>query len=180
MTDRCQGWVGNGSGIFTVSINQVVTAHVTTWSILTVKIPGPFPTQPWQWPVTTRVYKQEAANTVYSSWWWAVCHSKHVEPSINFGIINSITKLHLVGISTESSTMHGSTNIKVDDRTNAFEVPYCVIASELKMQCILYTEHCTFKRSSTHVTAIQQIILGKVRVLSCVQDADTISSETIT
>jgi len=31
---------------------------------------------------------------------------------INFGIINSITKLHLVGISTESSTMHGSMNIK--------------------------------------------------------------------
>ena len=30
-----------------------------------------------------------------------MCHSKHVEPSINFGIINSITKLHLVGISTE-------------------------------------------------------------------------------
>ena len=30
--------------------------------------------------------------------------SKHVEPSINFGIINSITKLHLVGISTEIST----------------------------------------------------------------------------
>jgi len=28
--------------------------------------------------------------------------SKHVEPSINFGIINSITKLYLVGISTES------------------------------------------------------------------------------
>jgi len=28
------------------------------------------------------------------------------------GIINSITKLHLVGISTESSTMHGSMNIK--------------------------------------------------------------------
>jgi hypothetical protein len=30
------------------------------------------------------------------------CRSKHVELSINFGIINSITKLHLVGISTES------------------------------------------------------------------------------
>ena len=41
-----------------------------------------------------------------------MCPSKHVEPSINFGIINSITKLHLVGISTESSTMHGSMNIK--------------------------------------------------------------------
>jgi hypothetical protein len=26
-----------------------------------------------------------------------VCHSKHVEPSMNGGIINSITRLHLVG-----------------------------------------------------------------------------------
>ena len=30
-----------------------------------------------------------------------MCRSKHVEPSINSGIINSIAKLHLVGISTE-------------------------------------------------------------------------------
>ena len=30
-----------------------------------------------------------------------MCLSKHAEPSVNFGIINSITKLHLVGISTE-------------------------------------------------------------------------------
>ena len=43
------------------------------------------------------VYKPEAANTVWSSWRWAVCCSKHVEPSIHFGIINSITRLHLVG-----------------------------------------------------------------------------------
>jgi hypothetical protein len=28
--------------------------------------------------------------------------SMNIKPSINFGIINSITKLHLVGISTES------------------------------------------------------------------------------
>jgi hypothetical protein len=41
-----------------------------------------------------------------------VCHSKHVEPSVNFGIINFITKLHLVDISTESSMMHGSMNIR--------------------------------------------------------------------
>ena len=41
-----------------------------------------------------------------------MCRSKHVGPSLNFGIINSITKLHLVGISTESSTMDGSMNIK--------------------------------------------------------------------
>ena len=55
------------------------------------------PTQPGQRPVTTWLYKPEAANTVRSSWWWAVCRSKHVEPSINFWIINSITRLHLVG-----------------------------------------------------------------------------------
>jgi hypothetical protein len=36
---------------------------------------------------------------------------EHVELSINFGIIISTTKLHLVGISTESSTVHGSINI---------------------------------------------------------------------
>jgi hypothetical protein len=53
--------------------------------------------QPGQRPVTTCVYKPEVANTFWSFWWWAVCHSKHVEPSINFGIINSITRLHLVG-----------------------------------------------------------------------------------
>jgi hypothetical protein len=55
------------------------------------------PTQPGKRPVTTWVYKPEAANTVWSSWWWAVCRTKHVEPSINFEIINSITRLHLVG-----------------------------------------------------------------------------------
>jgi hypothetical protein len=31
-----------------------------------------------------------------------MCRSKHVEHSINFGIINYITKLYLVGISTET------------------------------------------------------------------------------
>jgi len=65
-------------------------------------------TQPGQRPVTTWVYKPEAASTVWSSWWWAVCRSIHVEPSINIGLINSITKLHLVGISTESSTQRNT------------------------------------------------------------------------
>jgi len=54
-----------------------------------------FPTQPRQRPVTTWVYNPEAAYTVWSSW-WELCGSKHVEPSIKFGIINSITRLHLV------------------------------------------------------------------------------------
>ena len=62
---------------------------------------GAVPTQPWQRPVTIWAYKPEAANTVYSSWWWAVCRSKHVEPLKNLGMINSIKNLHLVGISTE-------------------------------------------------------------------------------
>jgi len=53
--------------------------------------------QPGQRLVSTCVYKPEAGNTVWSSWWWEVCRSKHVESSINFGIINSITRLHLVG-----------------------------------------------------------------------------------
>jgi hypothetical protein len=53
--------------------------------------------QPWQRPVTTWVYKPEVANTVWGSWWWAVCRSKHFKPLINFVIINSVTKLHHVG-----------------------------------------------------------------------------------
>jgi len=43
------------------------------------------------------VYLNQRLQINLSSWWWAVCCSKHVEPSINFGIINYITRLHLVG-----------------------------------------------------------------------------------
>jgi len=32
-----------------------------------------------------------------SSWWWAVCRSKHDELSMNGGIMNSVTRSHLVG-----------------------------------------------------------------------------------
>jgi hypothetical protein len=48
-------------------------------------------------------------------------HSKHIEPSKSFGIINSITKLHLVGISTESNLgrsvidIFGGQTIKVSE-----------------------------------------------------------------
>jgi hypothetical protein len=42
----------------------------------------------WQRPATTRlttfhVCKPEAASAVLGSWWWAVCHPKHVELHIN-------------------------------------------------------------------------------------------------
>ena len=40
------------------------------------------------WPVPTRPGQR---------WTSLVCRSKHVEPSINFGIINSITRLNFVG-----------------------------------------------------------------------------------
>jgi hypothetical protein len=89
VTGCCPGWVGNGSGISTVSIDWISTNSGDTWS-------SSHPT----WTTAghhTWVYKPEASNTVWSSWWWAVCRSKRVEPSINFGIINSITRLNVVG-----------------------------------------------------------------------------------
>jgi len=71
------------------------------------------PTQSEQRSVTTCVYKPEAANTVWSSWWWAICRSKNVEPSINFWNNNFYYKVTscwlflLIHI-----TMHASMNIK--------------------------------------------------------------------
>jgi len=48
-----------------------------------------------------------------SSWWWAVFRPKHVEQLRNTGIINSTTRLHLVGSFCEFYIMmHGSMNIK--------------------------------------------------------------------
>ena len=46
-------------------------------------------------PATTNVCKTRGCN--YSSWWWAVCRSKHVGLLRNIGIINSTTRSHLVG-----------------------------------------------------------------------------------
>jgi hypothetical protein len=77
--------------------NWITYLNCYYWSTLTVEITDPVPTQPGQLPVTTSVYKPEAVNTVWSSWWWAVCRLKYVEPSITFGVINSIRRLHLVG-----------------------------------------------------------------------------------
>jgi len=42
-------------------------------------------------------YVNQRCKYSWSSWWWGVCRSKHVEPSMNGGIINSIARLHLVG-----------------------------------------------------------------------------------
>jgi len=83
----------SSSGVQTVFAASGLYIHVVPG-----RCPGwVVPTQPGQRPGTTCVYKPETANTVWSSLWWAVCRSKHVEPSINSGIINSIRRLHLVG-----------------------------------------------------------------------------------
>jgi hypothetical protein len=66
--------------------------YMSIWWPAVTKAEWAVPTQPWQRPVTIWAYKPEAANTVLSSWWWAVCRSKHVETLKNFGIINSSTK----------------------------------------------------------------------------------------
>ena len=56
----------------------------------------------WEFPLRLDYGRSQHAYVnqrlqIQSSWWWAVCPSKHVEPSINGGIINSNTRLHLVG-----------------------------------------------------------------------------------
>jgi hypothetical protein len=57
--------------------------------------------------------KPEAEITVLSSWWWAMCHSKHVEQLRSTGIINCTTRSHLVGyFYTICVTMHGFMNIR--------------------------------------------------------------------
>jgi len=51
----------------------------------------------------------------FSTLWnnkWAVCRSKHVEPSVHFGIINSITSCILLVFLLSHTTMYGSMNIK--------------------------------------------------------------------
>jgi hypothetical protein len=67
------------------------------FSVCGYTVHRPVPTQTWQRPVTACICKPEAANRVKSSWWWAVCRLKHVEPLMNGGIINSITRVHVVG-----------------------------------------------------------------------------------
>jgi hypothetical protein len=80
--------------------------------------------------------------------------SKHVEPSVNFGIINSITKLHLVGISTESSTIHGSMNIK---STLIMLCKYCALVIDSAF--IYKSSHCFFKMWTVRIFETSEIRL---------------------
>jgi len=96
----CHFWLRISSGIkpWSTDLNSeaVVTGRCPGWVGTAVS------TQPGQRPVTTCAYKSEAASTVWISWWWAVCRSKHVEPSIHFGIIILLQGCILFVISTDS------------------------------------------------------------------------------
>jgi hypothetical protein len=113
-------------------------------------------------------YKPEAENTVWSSWWWAVCRSKHVEPSVNFGIINSITRLHLVGISTEPLDYFVLINVfgkgkcfqrchRIKPRTLRLCVRDCTVvfvcSFELCEHTLLYSAHRAESCRASGVTA---------------------------
>jgi hypothetical protein len=90
------------------------------------------------------VNNPEPANKVPSSWRWAVCRSKHVEPSINFGIINFITSCILSVFLLSHTTMHRSMNIK-------FEVVYFWMM-KVTVELISQAEQCihtsTYRRTN--------------------------------
>ena len=75
VTGRCQGWVGNGISHFPFSLGNERSPHGYINQRLQIQFKAPDDER--------------------------CARSKHVEPSINFVIINFITKLYLVGISSE-------------------------------------------------------------------------------
>ena len=66
-------------------------------------------------------------------WWWAVCRSKHAKPSINFGIIISITRLHLVGYFYWNQTVHMGT------KNNSHQTPCPLLLSSVCVCVYIYT-----------------------------------------
>jgi len=101
-----QVWVGTQTWLRAVTtkpvptqtwLRAVTTKPVPTQTWLRAVTTKPVPTQTWLWAITTCVCKPEAVNTVGGFWWWATYRSKHVEHLMYCGIINSVTKVHIVG-----------------------------------------------------------------------------------
>ena len=63
-----------------------------------------------------------------------MCRLKHVEPLKNFGIINSITKLHLVGISTEFSVFLGIKCVNTEYPEEIFGSGECVGGKKIGLE----------------------------------------------
>jgi len=82
-----------------------------------------------------------------SSLWWAACRSKHVEHSVNFGIINSSTRLRLVGYFCMIRIQTLITNLRLDfngDREridaaypNLLSLPATVVAVPIRNSALL-------------------------------------------
>jgi hypothetical protein len=80
-----------------------------------------------------------------------MCRSKHVEPLKNFEIINSITKLHVVGISTLCFTCLGDIRHSVLSRQSiiplliiillSVSTSYVVMPKRILIVCICCVEH---------------------------------------
>jgi len=79
-----------------------------------------------------------------------VCRSKHVEPSINFGIINSITKLHLVGISTESY---------YDARIHEYQISYTTLLQvpEYRFRHSCYISHILLSSDEELIVLVSEL-----------------------
>jgi hypothetical protein len=119
------------------------------------------PTQPGQRPVTACVYKPEAANTVWSSWWRAVCCSNHAEPSVNSGIMNSINKVASCWLFLLiHTTMHGSMNIKF--RITTFWTTLAVSLSKLLFQPVVVLDIL-----SCFVTKGMKKVRPETKILYC-------------
>jgi hypothetical protein len=109
---------------------QVAVAvwHMETglYIIITGTIPKPVFTQIWLRPVITCVCTPEATNTFGAPELWAVCPSKHIEPSTNGGIINSITMLHRVGYFSWVILSNWATSVITAERADKQKnlVPY--------------------------------------------------------
>jgi len=85
-----------------------------------------------------------------------VCRSKLVETSINFGKINSITKLHLVGISTGKKKK--SEFSSASGRTLSFSCPGTNIENSCQKPTnaqIYYQHHFINAMSLQHVLAFK-------------------------
>ena len=83
--------------IYKMGHETVYTYDMTVSSLLIDTNNTQVPTQTWLRPVTTCVCKPEAENAVKAPDDERCAVSKPVESSMKGGIINSITRLHLVG-----------------------------------------------------------------------------------
>ena len=100
------------------------SSNVYLQPLVYIPIWWPAVVQAGQRPVTIGGYKPKAANTNWSSWWWAVCRWKHVEPSINLLFL----LIH--------TTMRGSMNVIFINILTSLWI--CIWLQVLKLNCSIF------------------------------------------